>query len=752
MEKKMWVGMLILVQLMILLTGCAGKTGKDYQQEDVYCTIEETAIADPEQALREMAGNRNVQGEEFLLYRNGICRFVAVLSENQSDLPECYLQDYSFSDSKWVFYRIQDICGEEDAGYRLGLPIPNAKDESAVSIFSNEEDYAWMTTLVDRVQKVNQPNVYPMLSEVGTDKETKTFVDYAETGYLYHNRGFLVQSDRICDLTVYHNDFQQAERREVPGWILGMVQKDDASPVYWYGIDEDGNATVQDLDGNKIATEKSSEITGGELVAGYDGETLCLADRRGLWAVRGKKIQKICNFMEQGYSIKECYGMARDGDDHLQMVVKVDGELLRLQIKVSDQPIAQEKEEIVLAMTLESRPLNAVIAKFNRRNATHKIRVVCANDAEDWSDFRSRIQMELGSGKGPDLLGSDVLMDAEGCARNGYLCEMSVDEFDYDGLLDSVVQDCSVGESIFGIPYDFQLQFAAYREEDVPGKDRLSLNEMMDMVRKSGAKLLQKDLSGVRLVWRFGLWDESNKAFIDWEKGISHLNEAPFMELLEFAEEYGDNSRAGNDEVSPRDIFSTGPFGILQSFYDIKEFDDDLGGEVRMLGYPRTEGNGIYVQTRRIYVNSQSPNREQAKEFLRFLISEEGQMTYTSYDIFDDLASLETGTILAGNGAAFSVNRTVLEEQKRREWERDKKNFASAAIGGASGLYAPYTEKQFEEIDFLLEHTRVENHLLAGIEDIVTEELTPYFEGTKSASQVCETLHRRVQLYLDEKK
>lgn len=66
-----------------------------------------------------------------------------------------------------------------------------------------------------------------------------------------------------------------------------------------------------------------------------------------------------------------------------------------------------------------------------------------------------------------------------------------------------------------------------------------------------------------------------------------------------------------------------------------------------------------------------------------------------------DLSSLETGTILAGNGAAFSVNRNVLEEQKRREWEREQESFASAAIEGASGRYAPYTEKQFEEIDFL---------------------------------------------------
>ena len=47
------------------------------------------------------------------------------------------------------------------------------------------------------------------------------------------------------------------------------------------------------------------------------------------------------------------------------------------------------------------------------------------------------------------------------------------------------------------------------------------------------------------------------------------------------------------------------------------------------------------------------------------------------------------------------MNRNVLEEQKRREWERDQESFASVAIGGASRRYAPYTEKQFEEIDFL---------------------------------------------------
>ncbi len=45
---------------------------------------------------------------------------------------------------------------------------------------------------------------------------------------------------------------------------------------------------------------------------------------------------------------------------------------------------------------------------------------------------------------------------------------------------------------------------------------------------------------GPSIVLFYGLYDNDNKDFIDWEAGESHLYEEPFRELSEFAREYAD--------------------------------------------------------------------------------------------------------------------------------------------------------------------------------------------------------------------
>ena len=69
--------------------------------------------------------------------------------------------------------------------------------------------------------------------------------------------------------------------------------------------------------------------------------------------------------------------------------------------------------------------------------------------------------------------------------------------------------------------------------------------------------------------------------------------------------------------------------------------------------------------------------------------------------------------------------------------------------GGESG---GITEKQVEQVNFLLENARPNNWHVQEIKSILSEELAPYFAGDKTAEQAAEILNNRVQIYLDERK
>lgn len=133
-------------------------------------------------------------------------------------------------------------------------------------------------------------------------------------------------------------------------------------------------------------------------------------------------------------------------------------------------------------------------------------------------------------------------VDVADFAENGYLeCvdDLRPDSEDYfQAAFDSLL----INGKMYSIPFDFTIRLAAYSPEVFTDNlETFSLQDMMEKVKSGNTEILSYDRFGQEtspywIVMNYGLYDESNKAFIDWEQKLSHLNEEPF---LEFAKEYG---------------------------------------------------------------------------------------------------------------------------------------------------------------------------------------------------------------------
>lgn len=272
---------------------------------------------------------------------------------------------------------------------------------------------------------------------------------------------------------------------------------------------------------------------------------------------------------------------------------------------------------------------------------------------------------------------------------------------------------------------------------------------MIDTVQKSPAKALQMGLDSMGIVLQYGLADRDNPRFIDYSTGVSHLTEQPFPDFLKFAKKYGDNLYyADTSYEEAADYYREGMLAALYlTMYQPQDFLFASGcfqEKEIPIGMPAAQGRSIYMESVQICLNSNSPSKAGAKEFLRYLMSTEGQLKFH-----------QNGRIKIKAG--FSCRRDVTEILLDEYQKEIKKNaeagwLSTAGLWGISVEQTPLTDEQLKQFWVLLENTKPEPSIPAELETMVREELAPYFAGDCSAEEAVGKLDNRVQLYLNERK
>ncbi len=242
----------------------------------------------------------------------------------------------------------------------------------------------------------------------------------------------------------------------------------------------------------------------------------------------------------------------------------------------------------------------------------------------------------------------------------------------------------------------------------------------------------------------YGLSDDGNKQFIDWERKESHLSEQPFIELLQFAYDYRDEGTFDVDEVG--EALQEGKIAAISGPADMGKLEflkECFAGKDSNIGYPRAEGNGIYVSSNMLYLNSNSAVREGAIEFLKFISSKETQMRYAE----NDTKVKKPNSITYG--CSFAIRKDALERQiELKKQEKPTENLS--LMYGVYYQHKGLSEERAEILQFLLSHAEPGTWNINAVMDILSEELDPFFAGQCNAEEAARKLDNRVQLYLDE--
>lgn len=765
---------LLLLPCILILTACGG-TGKGSEapsgavgpeEGQVHYQISETAVPDPDEALAALEkGEGETLDPREMDYRFGgerLYRLVRLYvreegtdgtGEDVDSIREVryYLQVLDPPYGEWKVYRLTASCWDAEAEHEVYSPcqiIAAGEDKVylEVSYSGNDAHYigTWREDGSGELLGVLPEELQDMVLIMGDRRVEGAYKTY---------------QDSLLLLGGEPEGVQIRSRVAASGNVWGVLWDPKGERLLWYGLDEERKTGVwQAADNAEVA--RLPEGKGNVSLAACSEEgILYLANGQELWCYSEKgELESLCRFSDLDYYLEDLHGMSvreesvlllawYEGKDHVLRVEKGEGTV-------------REKQKILLAADqgISQSHLRQAIAQFNRQNREYRVEVIEPEEGENVFDFLDRLQREiLAGGVGPDLFfGLGMRERAEDFIRNGYLQEVS-DFLPEEGVLwQAAVESGAVNGRQYGIPYECRLRFATYHQELTEGRDAWTLDEMMAAVRASGAEALQAGASGFDIVMDYGLYDNDNRKFIDWEKGESHLDEAPFLAFLAFAKEYADESgRTGREDPrkDPDTRLLDGRVVAKHDVIDVQELSHLNGlyasfqGTPACIGYPREEGNGIYVMSTCFYVSSLTKQKEGCKAFLDFLLSEEVQDDYVEF------GSGRHGAMATSRPSMLAVRLSALERNvqlMRRESGLD--GFQSITEEGIVYSTKGFSEEQEATFWFLLERARPAIWYAQEIQGMAREELAPYFAGQRTAEEAARLLDNRVQLYLDERK
>jgi len=339
----------------------------------------------------------------------------------------------------------------------------------------------------------------------------------------------------------------------------------------------------------------------------------------------------------------------------------------------------------------------------------------------------------VGAGRGPDILcGDNLLHDLisgmleKGVleALNPYMEASGIREEDYFPLTFSSWRQ---GENIYGVTPKVDV---FYEEAETKV---LGIHEMPDIEALSNA-LLAWEGNGVysrgfdsgQVLHSFLRGSESLWGMVDWENGSCDFNTPLFAKLLEAARRYGDDGRKDQESAITVSI-------DLDYFFEFHGSAEQEAAERVSSGILFDDGcHGASIPLYTMAVNANSANKEGAWEFISFLLGEEVQDRQKWY--------------------LPPVHRESFD--KWLEWEicdLSEERFENGHIYHPAYYGEDTSEEKRKEYKEAIENARPLPIRTAPILNIILEETSDYFNGSKTAEEVSTIINNRVQLYLSER-
>ena len=580
--------------------------------------------------------------------------------------------------------------------------------------------------------------------------------------------------DGAGQLLCYHEDKGERELllEHVPAVFTGRNLYMDGENFYAYNLDK---LTVLDTEGNEVntlypegriislcqsregsivlamesgsgAVLKTLDVEGGTLSGACTISSYCVGigtgtereilviDWTGAYDIDMESGEKSWHMKWNGTSYNPrgdrfwiAAGVGRDGS--LEQIEKsVDGIYYVVGLKKID-PEEMGKIPLVFRVLNADVGLKQLVAQFNRENKEYHVFLEDSGEEYSW-DFQARNDMEIATGKGPDLIAADAVTDMRVLAEKGalenmepYLAQAGMNREDYHP---ETFQSQGMADGIYSAGYAMRVRSMYIRESFLDGNGQTDIEVLLDNMESYDRQAVFNKMINYTPVYLldyfFGMSDNFY-GMVDWEGKTCDFSGELWEQILRVCGQYGLTERnMGWEEIAG--------FGYIYRFSDLAWYERELGPQgMALAGYPSEEGmvNGLWLDS--VAINADSGHKEGAWQFIRFLLEEENQKLLTQ-------------------GSSMPVHVGALEGSVE-EYLYDYYNNTMTSDGGY--IIRPELPEGIEEKFWeCLANAKPESYRTEQVLAIIEEEAELYFTGDKSIEEISAVIENRVKLYLAE--
>lgn len=374
------------------------------------------------------------------------------------------------------------------------------------------------------------------------------------------------------------------------------------------------------------------------------------------------------------------------------------------------------RQVLTLAASYLSRDLSTLIAQFNSSNKDYKIVSQYYETEEDLK----RLNTEVISGKAPDIY-DFTYMPLESFKTSGALLDLNpyLNDTKYK-LVGPVKAALESDGKLYSLPNSFAIDSFVASGQYVGNKTSWTTDEMNQIV---------KEHEGMHSFESFATKDELLKwvttfslgNYIDEKSDKCSFNSNEFINLLKMCNEMPTDSQIEDIEsYNKKALLKVAP---IQNILALSTYAKDFAGDYTFIGFPNDKGNGSLFDFIgiRLAISAQSKHKQAAWDFVQMMLDDKYQKKLTS---------------------GLPVVQAVLDEQMN--------DAACGRLTDYQGNMCKISDNDINKLKALIADTAIVADNNSTIQEIIKEEASSYFGGSKTAEDAAATIQSRASIYLSE--
>jgi len=399
-----------------------------------------------------------------------------------------------------------------------------------------------------------------------------------------------------------------------------------------------------------------------------------------------------------------------------------------------------EKSELTLACYGEQPYIKQKVNEFNSENDDFRIEII---DYSHYADGITKMNLDITTGSAPDIIFWDStlksLLEQEIYLNKGVLLDLyeflNNDTDTKDVIFSNILKalDSSSG-ALYELPLEFYMSVVVGKQSAVGTKLGWTPDEFIAFLKDYPDAIIP--FGNVSWEILLSLYIANNfNTLIDFDKQQCFFDTDEFINVMQMFEDH--NALKSDESVLDAILINEGlqllNYNTMGDVSSIQKFKKLFNDDITFVGFPTSEGVGnAFVVPGSLSISAMSAHSDICWGFLKEFIGYDEQ--------------LKSCNVFPVNSAALAErlkNPALYEESAVLTHKDTQGNTWSVAFTDAT----PEESKQVRELIESCDRVLRENN---SIMEIILDEASAFYYGSKSAEDVVKNIQTRVQLYINE--